>query len=93
MWVLLLCAAAARADTVYEFIHRGDAHLNAGRCRQAITMWRKALAIKPGHATARVRIGIAFSKMGRLDEAERQFRSVIADHPRSDDAWHNPANG
>jgi len=89
MLLVVLCVAAAGADTIPELIHRGDAALDAGRFDDAIRVYSTVLERQPGHATARVRIGIAYSKMNRLDDAEVQFGAVIADKPDCDEAWHN----
>jgi tetratricopeptide (TPR) repeat protein len=51
---------------------------------KAIPLLRHALTLTPGRHDARYQLGVLLEKLGRMDEAEPEFRHLLADKP--DDA-------
>ncbi len=52
-----------------------------GEVDEALVSARKAEEILPGYSVARVNRAVAFRKVGRLDEAERELRAVLKEQP------------
>lgn len=53
--------------------------------------YETALAAWPGNLFARLALGNAAYRQGRLDDARRHYRQATADHPEAADAWNNLA--
>lgn len=66
-------AGDADFNTVY-----GMALLESGRPAEAAVALRRALAIRPGHAVARIQLGRALALTGELGDARREF-AVLRD--------------
>ena len=52
-------------------------------------MARRAVAVAPGHAGLRSNHGNVLQTLGRLDEAEREYRAALAAEPALVAAWNN----
>jgi tetratricopeptide (TPR) repeat protein len=63
---------SAAAHTGYAILLRED-----GRIEEAISHFDAALAILPDYGTAWLNRGVAQHKLGRLDEAERCYRTAL----------------
>ena len=48
------------------------------RAAGAVTLFERAIAADPAHADARLNLGIALQESGRLDDARRAYRDVLA---------------
>jgi tetratricopeptide (TPR) repeat protein len=71
-------------DGWYNLGHALDARADtAGAC----AAFERVLQIRPDHVPARVQRGEMLKMLGRLDEAEREFRSVLSREPDSVSAW------
>ncbi len=51
---------------------------------KALKLLRRVVAVKPDYREARFQLGVILEKLDKMDEAERQFRALLADTP--DDA-------
>jgi Flp pilus assembly protein TadD len=67
----------------------GLRQLREQRPAEAAETFRRLLQIAPGHAAARVDLGVALLSLGRAGEAEAAFRGVLAAHPRHPAALKN----
>ena len=71
------------SDT-YDLYQQGRAHLRKGRAAQATVPLEKAKRREPEKASIREALGIAYLRIERYAEAEREFRKMLelspADH-------------
>src|SRR5205823_10417905 len=68
----------------YDLFQQGRAHLRKGRDRQATVALENAKRREPEKASIREALGIAYLRIERYAEAEREFRKMLelspADH-------------
>ena len=75
---------ASLVDAWYNLGHARDLRADtAGAC----AAFERALRAQPGYLAARVRRADMLKMLGRLDEAERELRTVLAQDPDSIPAW------
>jgi tetratricopeptide (TPR) repeat protein len=73
-------------------IHLGNYAKDHGSLDVAIAEYQRALEISPGHVAARTNLGLVYEAMGDVDRAIDNYRSLLADDPEVDEAWHNLGN-
>jgi Flp pilus assembly protein TadD len=71
------------SDT-YELFQQGRAHLKQGMAAQATVPLEKAKRLEPGKASIREALGIAYFRIRRWSEAEREFRAMLEIAPTDD---------
>ena len=71
------------SDT-YELFQQGRTHLRKGRAAQATVALEKAKRREPDKASIREALGIAYFRIQRYDEAEREFRAMLDLAPTDD---------
>jgi Flp pilus assembly protein TadD len=71
------------SDT-YELFQQGRSHLRKGRAAQATVALEKAKRREPDKASIREALGIAYFRIQRYDEAEREFRAMLDLAPTDD---------
>ncbi len=71
------------SDT-YDLFQQGRAHLRKGRAAQATVALEKAKRREPHKASIREALGIAYFRIQRYDEAEREFRAMLELSPADD---------
>jgi Flp pilus assembly protein TadD len=71
-------------DTTYELFQLGRAHLKRGMAAQATVALEKAKKREPRKASIREALGIAYFRIHRYDEAEREFRAMLDLSPADD---------
>lgn len=71
------------SDT-YELFQQGRTHLRKGRAAQATVALEKAKRREPDKASIREALGIAYFRIQRYDEAEREFRAMLELAPTDD---------
>jgi tetratricopeptide (TPR) repeat protein len=74
-------------DTTYDLFQQGRKHLQKGMAAQATVALEKAKKREPRKASIREALGIAYFRIHRYDEAEREFRALLDLSP-SDDYAH-----
>ena len=74
------------APTRYEL---GLALDGAGRLREAIAEYQRALDRNPNHRGTLNNLGVALANLGRMDEAARHFERLLAFDPENADAHAN----
>lgn len=72
------------SESTYDLYQRGREHLKAGMPAQATVALEKAKRREPGKASIREALGIAYFRIRRFEEAEREFRAMIDLHPVDD---------
>jgi Flp pilus assembly protein TadD len=68
----------------YDLFQQGRRHLAAGNAAQATVALEKAKRREPSKASIREALGIAYFRIRRFPEAEREFRAVIDISPVDD---------
>jgi len=63
-------------------------NLQLNRPRDAIAPLEHALAFNPGSANARLALGDAFARAGRMQDAEQQYEAQLRLTPSLPDAWY-----
>jgi tetratricopeptide (TPR) repeat protein len=72
------------AETTYELYRKGREHLAAGLNAQATVALEKAKRREPEKASIREALGIAYFRIQRFADAEREFRAMLELHPVDD---------
>ncbi|HET8652204.1 MAG TPA: tetratricopeptide repeat protein [Gaiellaceae bacterium] len=68
----------------YDLFQQGRTHLRKGRAAQATVALEKAKRREPQKASIREALGIAYFRIQRYDEAEREFRAMLELSPTDD---------
>ncbi|HEY7708374.1 MAG TPA: tetratricopeptide repeat protein [Gaiellaceae bacterium] len=68
----------------YDLFQQGRTHLRKGRAAQATVALEKAKKREPQKASIREALGIAYFRIQRYDEAEREFRAMLELSPTDD---------
>jgi Flp pilus assembly protein TadD len=68
----------------YDLFQQGRAHLRKGRAAQATVALEKAKRREPDKASIREALGIAYFRIRRWEEAEREFRAMLEIAPTDD---------
>ena len=68
----------------YDLFQQGRKHLRSGMPAQATVPLEKAKKREPDKASIREALGIAYFRMARWDEAEREFRALLELSPTDD---------
>ena len=71
------------SDT-YELYQEGRARLRKGMAAQATVPLEKAKAREPHKASIREALGLAYCRLKRWEDAEREFRAVLELSPADD---------
>jgi Flp pilus assembly protein TadD len=71
------------SDT-YDLYQQGRRHLAAGMAAQATVPLEKAKKREPRKASIREALGIAYFRIRRYEEAEREFREMLEISPADD---------
>jgi Flp pilus assembly protein TadD len=69
---------------VFELYQQGRRHLADGRAAQATVALEKAKRREPRKASIREALGIAYFRIQRFAEAEREFRTILELSPVDD---------
>ena len=68
----------------YDLFRRGSDQLAQGMAAQATVSLEKAKKREPDKASIRERLGIAYFRIGRYTEAEKEFRAMLELSPADD---------
>ena len=72
------------SESTYSLFQQGRAHLKRGMAAQATVALEKAKRREPEKASIREALGIAYFRIGRLEEAEAEFRKLLDISPVND---------
>ena len=72
------------SETTYSLFQKGRQHLKRGMPAQATVSLEKAKAREPEKASIREALGIAYFRIGRWEEAEAEFRTLLELSPVND---------
>jgi Flp pilus assembly protein TadD len=77
-----------RSESTYNLFQQGREHLRNRRPAQATVALEKAKKREPDKASIREALAIAYFRLRRWEEAEREFRAVLEISPTDDYAHH-----
>jgi Flp pilus assembly protein TadD len=72
----------------YDLFREGQKRLRAGLTAQATVPLEKAKRLEPAKASIREALGIAYFRLGRWRDAEREFRTIVEDLSPTDHYAH-----
>ena len=72
----------------YELFREGQKRLRDGMPAQATVPLEKAKRLEPEKASIREALGIAYFRLSRWEDAEREFRVIVEDIAPTDDYAH-----
>jgi Flp pilus assembly protein TadD len=72
------------SETTYDLFQLGRSHLRRGMAAQATVPLEKAKRREPRKASIREALGIAYFRIQRYRDAEREFRAVLDISPADD---------
>lgn len=72
----------------YALFREGQARLRKGLTAQATVPLEKAKRLEPAKASIREALGIAYFRLRRWQEAEREFRTIVEELAPTDDYAH-----
>jgi len=78
------CFVLKGVPSTYELFQKGKRHLADGMPAQAVVSLEKAKRHEPRKASIREALGIAYFRIGRWEEAEAEFRTLIELSPVND---------
>ena len=73
---------------VYDYFQEGQRRLRKGLTAQATVPLEKAKRLEPEKASIREALGIAYFRLARWEDAEREFRAIVEDLAPTDDYAH-----
>ena len=76
----------AKTALAEEAVQKAMEAMWEGNAPKAVSLLRKALQKAPDHLGLRTNLGLALMELGRLDEAEVQFREVLRRKPGDQEA-------
>jgi Flp pilus assembly protein TadD len=72
----------------YDLFREGQKRLRTGLTAQATVPLEKAKRLEPAKASIREALGIAYFRLARWQDAEREFRTIVYDLAPTDDYAH-----
>src|SRR5262249_10818055 len=75
--VVILAAALFAADGAEEVFQRAAAALQAGNYAAAEAGFQEVLKLVPGHVGALGNLGVVYSRMNRLSDAEKVYQRAL----------------
>ena len=75
-------------NDAYTLFREGQARLRSGMTAQATVPLEKAKRLEPAKASIREALGIAYFRLSRWKEAEREFRTIVEDLSPTDTYAH-----
>jgi Flp pilus assembly protein TadD len=72
----------------YDFFREGQKRLRTGMTAQATVPLERAKRLEPQKASIREALGIAYFRLSRWQDAEREFRTIAEELDPTDDYAH-----
>ena len=76
------------SDSAYDLFQEGQKRLRSGLTAQATVPLEKAKKLEPAKASIREALGIAYFRLARWRDAEREFRAIVEDLSPTDHYAH-----
>ncbi len=81
-------APGAGMSDAYELFREGQKRLRDGMTAQATVPLEKAKRLEPEKASIREALGIAYFRLARWEDAEREFRTIVEELSPTDHYAH-----
>jgi Flp pilus assembly protein TadD len=75
-------------ESAYELFREGQKRLRSGLTAQATVPLEKAKKLEPAKASIREALGIAYFRLARWRDAEREFRTIVEELSPTDHYAH-----
>jgi Flp pilus assembly protein TadD len=75
-------------ESAYDLFKEGQKRLRSGLTAQATVPLEKAKRLEPAKASIREALGIAYFRLARWREAEREFRTIVEELSPTDHYAH-----
>jgi Flp pilus assembly protein TadD len=72
----------------YDLFREGQKRLRGGMAAQATVPLERAKKLEPAKASIREALGIAYFRLARWQDAEREFRTIVEELAPTDDYAH-----
>jgi Flp pilus assembly protein TadD len=72
----------------YQLFREGQKRLREGMAAQATVPLERAKRLEPDKASIREALGIAYFRLARWEDAEREFRAIVEELSPTDDYAH-----
>ncbi len=89
---LLPIKDVSKEDTKSALFNRANYQLNQGNLNEAIDLFNRLLKQNRGYPDANLNLGAAYLKAGKVDLAERYFKTELKYHPKRARAYSNLAS-
>jgi Flp pilus assembly protein TadD len=76
------------SENAYDLFKEGQNRLRSGLTAQATVPLEKARRLEPGKASIREALGIAYFRLARWRDAEREFRTIVEELSPTDHYAH-----
>jgi Flp pilus assembly protein TadD len=76
------------SESAYDLFQEGRKRLRSGLTAQATVPLEKAKRLEPAKASIREALGIAYFRLSRWRDAEREFRTIVEDLSPTDHYAH-----
>ena len=76
------------SESAYDLFREGQKRLRSGLTAQATVPLEKAKRIEPAKASIREALGIAYFRLARWRDAEREFRTIVEELSPTDHYAH-----
>ena len=76
------------SDSAYDLFQEGQKRLRSGLTAQATVPLERAKKLEPAKASIREALGIAYFRLARWRDAEREFRAIVEDLSPTDHYAH-----
>jgi Flp pilus assembly protein TadD len=76
------------SDSAYDLFREGQKRLRSGLTAQATVPLEKAKKLEPAKASIREALGIAYFRLARWRDAEREFRTIVEELSPTDHYAH-----
>jgi Flp pilus assembly protein TadD len=76
------------SESAYDLFREGQKRLRSGLTAQATVPLEKAKKLEPAKASIREALGIAYFRLARWRDAEREFRAIVEDLSPTDHYAH-----
>ena len=87
----LTAALSVKSDFMPALIDRADVYAEMEKNREAAADYERVLIVNPKDSISRVKLGMIYQRLNRLDDAETAYHAALKENPRLAPAYNNLA--